>query len=479
MLGKCCKLCGIIVGFVMALLGLVCIKPVNDALVVYSQKELEVGNLFAGIQMLQMFGGLAKCVHLPFSEAIFVACMRTSFADFWFVPAHGWEGAGVGIKALADPGQPGIFAFSHQAVTDFVNRPRLTRDPDLFVATSVKSMEARGVVPKGLFPLVISMNTDDPKRSVRRKLLDDFFPSLLKPLALDLNGAATTAGVLAGDTKNASAVIAMVGSSLFQALFEFQPSQELLRLIESWLKVAKPCAANKCPPGAGKGTADAFDKVFAEVAASRVGKDYLKAAAERNFEDPEGRLREVMFITFFAGIGGTSDTVSAALFLISSNQDMLPLFQKDPRAFMIEVARLYPAVAGMTLLTDEDHELTLGNGRKYHMKVGEYVMNWNAAANVDPTVFGGPNKSEAYARSFNPGRDNLERMVTFNGELGQILACDSTVGCARGWCGKTGVCAGTAMRPCPGTRLALHTATNVVKFFVEAGKQGKSAQSEL
>jgi cytochrome P450 len=66
----------------------------------------------------------------------------------------------------------------------------------------------------------------------------------------------------------------------------------------------------------------------------------------------------MLFITLFAGIGGTSDTVVAIQYHINNNANALKLFWKDPKAFIIEGARLYPAVAGMSGLAHEDYSVS-------------------------------------------------------------------------------------------------------------------------
>jgi len=477
-LRKYCGCCTAVLALVIAIIGVLTLKPVNDAVVIYGQENMEIGYPLSAVQMLQMFAGLAKCAYKgylpsrPFSETILVSCTRTGLADWWFVPAHGWGGAGVGLQSVGLGGDllaPGVFSFSHEAVRGFVNQAQLTRDPGMFIASKVKDWEAKELVPRGFFPLVIQLNTEDPERIKRRTLINDFFGALLKPPQLDLDEVAAAAGAASADFYNDTAVVYMVASCTFKSLYGIQLSPDVLASVLGWVKGAKPCAVGKCKPGAGRSTQDYFDKVFGAVAASEAGGAYLKAAADRGFQEPEQRLREMLFITMFAGIGGTSDTVVSTIHVLDKDKHLAELFWKGPRSFVIESARLYPAVAGMALLANEDRTLTFGNGRKHELKKGDFVQNWNAAANVDPTVFGGPGKSEAYARKFDPSRENLERMMTWNGELGEILACKTTVGCPG------------AARPCPGTRLALHTATEVTKFFAKGmgTKPGQKGQGEL
>eukprot|EP01052_Picozoa_sp_SAG31_P025489 SAG31_NODE_2236_length_6119_cov_15.764784_7_plen_90_part_00 len=81
-------------------------------------------------------------------------------------------------------------------------------------------------------------------------------------------------------------------------------------------------------------------------------------------------------------------------------------------------------------------------------------MTHSTGANTDPTVFGDD------ATDFNPSRENLERIMTWNNEIGAIRTCATAAGCE------------VAPRGCPGTHLALRISTAVVEFFVEGIEAG-------
>merc|ERR1712070_886936 len=185
--------------------------------------------------------------------------------------------------------------------------------------------------------------------------------------------------------------------------------------IEFWVENGKLLAVGKAKPGAGPAMWTAFSKILKAVASSETGKKFLTQASE-------DRLREMIFISMFAGVGGTSDTVAAAMEVLKDSTKV-PLFWKDPSSFIKEVARVYPAVAGIAFRQHKEQTVTLGNGRSRTIKKGELVYNWNAGANVDPTVFGGPEQSSEYAHTFDPTRENLDRMITLNAEWGEILKC--------------------------------------------------------
>merc|ERR1712176_1321144 len=117
----------------------------------------------------------------------------------------------------------------------------------------------------------------------------------------------------------------------------------------------------------------------------------MEAVFERGLKDPEMRLREVLFVSLFFGVGGTRDQVAAALYIIRKDKHLLSSFWKDPRAFVVEAARLYPGVGGMDIvLRSNASTTTLGNGRVVQTRAGDRVVVWTAAGNRDPNVFGGP-----------------------------------------------------------------------------------------
>jgi hypothetical protein len=444
-------------------IGLLLIPALNGAATVYTQTN-EPGAGTKMVQTFQMMAMMAKCIPPALSggKDLIIPCGRKGFVTQWFVQGQGWEGAGAGIKHIEDPGTTGLLYYSHKGTTSNLNDPEIKRDPGYFIASRVKIMEDKGLIPdKGLFPLVINLATNSPERIKRRKFMADFFPALGKtpPSPLILS---SVPGVNPTDSKNVSAVHAVVGFSLFKMLFDLELESWELANMHEWAEVMKPCAANKCAcvPQTCKSTRAFFDHMTKRLSESAVGKKYLADAKSRGWPDPADRLREILFITLFAGFGGTGDTAWFAIWKLNGDAPkMLPLFRKDPEAFILEVARVYPAVAGMTFQAPRSEKVTLGNGRVYSLNEDDYIMNWNAGANIDPTVFGGPSKSEEYALEFRTGRENADRVMTWNGELREIRSCGHTIGHPE--CKK-------AARPCPGTFLAIHIAQEVTTYFADA-----------
>ena len=68
-------------------------------------------------------------------------------------------------------------------------------------------------------------------------------------------------------------------------------------------------------------------------------------------------------------------------------------------------------------LATRDSVIKTGSGRDVEIRKGEKVFTWSSGANRDPTVFGED------AGTFRPGRENAERLLTWNNEYGEIREC--------------------------------------------------------
>merc|ERR1712070_1131013 len=103
-----------------------------------------------------------------------------------------------------------------------------------------------------------------------------------------------------------------------------------------------------------------------------------------------------------AGFGGTPFLAQNVVdHLASDPKRLLPIFQSNPRNFVLEVARLHPPVAGMNPAVVHDPKTRrMGNGREYVEKKGELFTMWSWSANRDPNVFGGAAKDPKVANAY-------------------------------------------------------------------------------
>ena len=65
----------------------------------------------------------------------------------------------------------------------------------------------------------------------------------------------------------------------------------------------------------------------------------------------------------------------------------------------------------------EDTTRSFRTGRTHTAKAGDFGLMSTSGANVDPAVFGSD------AMEFRPGRENADRLLTWNNELRDIRSC--------------------------------------------------------
>ncbi|KAJ1633891.1 hypothetical protein T492DRAFT_837283 [Pavlovales sp. CCMP2436] len=123
---------------------------------------------------------------------------------------------------------------------------------------------------------------------------------------------------------------------------------------------------------------------------------------------------------------------------------MVPLWRRDPVAFLHESARLDPPVLSVAALAPRDGFAVRTAGRgTLNLAEGVPMQLMLTHANRDPAVFFRPDV-------FDPGRPHLEKVLSWNGLLGQVKA-------------------GLTPRGCPGYALSL----DVARLLVEAALPGE------
>ena len=65
----------------------------------------------------------------------------------------------------------------------------------------------------------------------------------------------------------------------------------------------------------------------------------------------------------------------------------------------------------------EDTTRSFRTGRSHTAKAGDFGTLTTSGANVDPAIFGSD------AMEFRPGRENADRLLTWNNELRDIRSC--------------------------------------------------------
>jgi len=204
--------------------------------------------------------------------------------------------------------------------------------------------------------------------------------------------------------------------------------------------------------------------LYSKVVVTEAAKKFM-SAAEKQGLNGEVRLRDFIWIIMFAGYGGTGYLTFETFNLVKSDPaKFLKLYRQNPEAFVLESARLNPAVAGQNPSVIPDDIAYKGvDGKPRIFPKGSWASLSSSGANRDPSVFPDP-------AAFKVDRPNLDRILTWNAELGDMRKCNSTAGFPS--CKE-------APRPCPGTWLAIRVANAAIAFFMEGVEKSLKKHTEL
>lgn len=400
---------------------------------------------------------------------------------------YGWGGEGVGLHWTHSRHDSwGPAHFSYAAYKKAAYDPKAVRNNDvvIFFNSSWVRNGDFGSVSKA-FPVVINLETASPERIARRHLMADAFPAL-GPEPLALPEFVVPPGISSRDYGTAllSKVTDLIMLNMFRQMFGGEVNWDLAEIKNASTAINKALAIDEAPlplPAPPLPTFLNFLKTPERraKAAITLGEDLKRAtktlektwfpcaAAKRFFElamkrgrtqeDAEARLWEVFGTMAVAGFGGTPFlTHDVVAHLASDPRRLVPIFRKNPRKFVLEVARLHPPVAGMNpSIVHAPKTWKMGNGETYVEKTGEFFTMWTWSANRDPNVFGGPQKDPAVANAYDYNRDNVEQLLTWNNAYADVLKCDNAAGCDH------------APRPCPGIHIALRITIEVAEFFAK------------
>lgn len=383
-------------------------------------------------------------------------CGRAEFGRMW-TRMYGDSDYGGGI------GQYKFAVKSHKQYVAEIYNPAMQRHKDIFVGANLTKI-APGIVPSNT---MLQLNTDDPERVQRRKLMAEALtalkrhptrPTLLVPDWIKPNG-----------TDFAS----LTGVNIFNWMFDIKLDDKHVRMLAEYNQITGPIALGL---GTGHGSEDRvveiYDEMKSVIRGSKIGKNFMTMAEERGM-DKEARLHELCAVLLFAGYGGTSQYVTATMDRIRSDPALyVPLYLKNKVAFLKESARIAPPVGGMVFVMEREATAKFygeRTGETMHLEPGDLGVMWLPNANKDRNVFGGPERSEDYANKFDPTRDNLDKLLTWNGLLDDIERGFTTDLSAKGH----------APRPCPGAIFALQMCEKVVDYFIAPHVDSSTGGGEL
>ncbi|CAE7730608.1 unnamed protein product, partial [Symbiodinium sp. CCMP2456] len=387
--------------------------------------------------------------HFTYCLGDYLGCVKDEIATE-LIGTFTWE-TGIGLHAVFAPSMAfhgdkvGTVMFSHSAYKSWAHDAAAGRPADMMVASNKTSLPP-GVLPDLSPDILLNFDTGSAEHTARRKLLADALPSLGQEFQLDFQVPPGTS--VDGISKRA--VFDTVGFNLFRALFGVDVGAELGIIFEYDGTFTPAVLGAPVLAFQGRRLSEIRSTVMKKVEAGEIARNFIALATERGMSGKQ-RLDEMVWIALFAGYGGTGNLAYETLRLILKDPGLyVPMFQRDADAFMLEAARIKPPVGGMNPAqfrkSTQIHFNSIGKTWTAHE--GELTMMLSSGANHDPSVF-------KDAHKFIPGRENAERLLSWNNEWGAFKTCDTVAGCP------------AAPRGCPGTFLSMKLARDTVAAFVK------------
>lgn len=342
---------------------------------------------------------------------------------------------------------------THERYLDWISSTSLERSPNIFIGAKLDQIHD-GIIPGNT---LLNLGTGNPEHTKRRQLISD----AITALARHPERPALNVPSWAAKDGDSSVIMRLTGLNIFKWMFDIQLEDMHLDMLMEFNQISGPIALGLAHGDAeqAKIVTNIVNTLKELIRKSDTGKNFVALSDERGY-DTETRLTELTAILMFAGFGGTSAYAVSTLDRIRSDPAYyVPLYKKDRVAFLKESARLNPPVGGMVVNAHKDVHVSLDgdmSGKKLDVDAGQLGVMWIPNANKDVHVFGGPNKDEEYAFKFDPSRENLDKIMTWNGLLDDI---------ENGWAPVPGT-KGHSPRACPGAIFAIQMVEKVVDHFL-------------
>jgi hypothetical protein len=235
----------------------------------------------------------------------------------------------------------------------------------------------------------------------------------------------------------------IVGMNVYARLMGVEEAgwnQDLVALFKEYSLKGTACAI-----GISSAMQHRVNEILLEVQEHIAGTpagERLKCLAMEEFIDPRVLLRHVAFLFMFAGMEGTSHLSNHIIGRIRADPaNMLPLWRNNSHSFLLEQARINPPVTSYTSMLQNELSVNL-SGYDITLPSNTTTMqNLIITANRDPAVFG------LNAELFDPTRENLDKILSWNGIEGQFASKKAPP------------------RGCPGHDLSQVVVHQVVEYF--------------
>ena len=356
-----------------------------------------------------------------------------------------------GYKAEYGPWLNGVAQFSYEAVRNDQMNPKQQRG-SYFGALKVGDPSSSDtMIPTPCMSAwQLTISSDDPKHQRVRDILHSAAPGLKankankkeSPPLLVLSAAIKASNI---EDITSAQLVPIVGMNVFNRIFgELKDNEwedELAELMGEFGDIGALCAVGIKTSG-WKRVGDVVDMVAKRIDATTVGKEIRRQAESgKPFIDGDSFINMLSFGFLFAGQGGTSHLTKSSLARIRSDpKKYTPMWNKSPRNFLLEQARIDPPVTSYTSLVDKDTTTKI-MGKTMLIPKGTERQMFIVTANRDPSVF-------ALPYLFNPDRTNLNKVLSWNAPVENV-----------------GISIAATPRGCPGHSVSLEVAIQIINQF--------------
>ena len=332
-------------------------------------------------------------------------------------------------------------------------------------------------IPESCMPsnLLLFKSTGTKDHTIFR----DILKRAVHGLHVDTDGAYTISfpdefptSLLEEEDKNAANfetyLLQVVGVNILNRMFAFGPSSSwndrVAQIVSEYQSVGPVCAVG-IPGFAGKApdVQRMMDDLYVIMKdKSEIAKEIVRLGDQELEAGGEDMLRQVIFGSMFAGLGGTYHLTSHTIARIRSDPNRyVEMYERDPQSFILEQARIDPPVTSYSSLTRSVTDVYIWPYGTLKAPIGTPQQMTIATANRDVKFFGGKSKSRSYADEFDPTRENLDKILSWNGVESEVAK-------------------GNAPRGCPGHDLSQNLAKEVVGHILPLIKREmKGKKSEL
>jgi hypothetical protein len=303
------------------------------------------------------------------------------------------------------PFADGIMTFDYNSVLNVTmskNQPR-----GMYVGALKMSEKCMG-------PNTLIFTSTGPRHSADRELFKKYIPAFDPSYEVQLD--------VTNETDDHRRILV---KSLFKSMFESALTDEQTDHIVEYFKQGPNCIV-----GVMIGNVPLIREITRyAILESPVGNRIRDALINEPLELFDQTILQLADGFLFAGLLGVENLVSG-LFNRIHTPGHYDLWNANSTAYILEHARLSPPVTSVTSLLTEDVDIPVGDkGKITHLKKGTTNQLGLSTANRDPSVWGGRFHSVKRTMEFDPTRENLGMVMSWNGPYHAVSKGEAPRGC--------------------------------------------------